>query len=151
MLETYISQKEHDWDVCLDLIIYAWNTSKNNFIGLSPNELVFGKLPRMPVGLELGVELRNRSSQTEYAETLRSVLRNATQIVKSLLEQVRTDVHRRPENPKWKPYDAGQVFWVKHPTMVRKKWPLSRSQQVRHPRSSLTTSKQKHGRLPRPC
>ena len=107
----------------MDLIIYAWNTSKNNFIGLSPYELVFGKIPRMPVELELGVELRNPSSQTEYAETLRSVLCDARQIVKSRLEQVKADVHRHPENPKWKPYDAGQVFWVKHPTMVRKNEP----------------------------
>lgn len=122
MLANYVSTRGDDWDVWLDPVVYAYNTSKHESTGFSPYEIVFGKLPRMPLELEFGVTIGNPSTQTDYAQTVRTVLQNVRQIAKERLEKVRSITRRRHHNQKWKPYVVGQTIWVKRP----KKWKFGR-------------------------
>ena len=53
MLPAFVSAQRDDWDLWLDPIVYAYNTSRQESTGLSPYELVFGKLPRLPLECEV--------------------------------------------------------------------------------------------------
>ena len=49
MLSNYVSNRADNWDLWLDPVLFAYNTSKYESTGFVPYELVFGKLPRMPL------------------------------------------------------------------------------------------------------
>ena len=72
MLSAFASNRRDDWDLWLDSVTFAYNTSKHDALGISPCEVVFGQLPRLPVELELGMPLKNPSTQSEYLVSVRS-------------------------------------------------------------------------------
>ena len=68
ILASYVSQHKDDWDLWADLAVYAYNTSIHTATGFSPYELVFGRVARTPIELQLF---------TQYIETnasLRTIL-----------------------------------------------------------------------------
>ena len=82
MLSSFASSRTDDWDLWLDSVTFAYNTSKHDVLGVSPYEVVFGRAPRLPLELELGMPLSNPSTRNEYIHTLRSVFRDVRQIAK---------------------------------------------------------------------
>ena len=85
MLAAFVSAQRDDWDLWLDPIVYAYNTSRQESTGLSPYELVFGKLPRLPLECELGVPLSNPATHAEYTRKTRSILQQAQNIAQENL------------------------------------------------------------------
>lgn len=69
MLTAFSSKHRHDRDLCLDSVVYAYNTSQHESLGVSLYEVVFGCLPHMP--LELGLPLVNPMVQSEYVTIMR--------------------------------------------------------------------------------
>ena len=57
MLSSFVSSRKDDWDLWLDSVTFAYNTSRHDVLGVSPNEVVFGRAPRLPLELELGMPL----------------------------------------------------------------------------------------------
>ena len=55
MLSAFVSKHTDDWDLCLDPVTYAYNSSRQESTGVSPYEVVFGRLPWMRLDLELGL------------------------------------------------------------------------------------------------
>ena len=47
MLAAFVSTRSDDWDLFVDPVVYAYNTSRQESIGVSPYEVVFGRLPRV--------------------------------------------------------------------------------------------------------
>ena len=43
----------------MDQAVFAYNTSRHESAGFSPYKLVFGRVARMPVEIDLGVPLRD--------------------------------------------------------------------------------------------
>ncbi len=60
MLSAFASKRRDGWDLWLDSVTFAYNTSRHDALGTSPYEVVFGQLPRLPVELELGMPLKTR-------------------------------------------------------------------------------------------
>ena len=58
-------------------------------IGSSPYELVFGRPPRMPIEVELGLPISNPLSQSEYSHYLRKAIQTANSLAKLQLEKSR--------------------------------------------------------------
>ena len=71
MLATFVSVIRDDWDLWLDPGVNAYNTSRQESTGVSPYELVFGRLPRMPLECELGVPMTSPATHDEYMQTIR--------------------------------------------------------------------------------
>ena len=89
MLSAFASKREGDWDLWLDSVVYAYNTSRHESLGMSLYQLVFGRTPRIPLELELGLPLVEPMTQTEYAHTVHGVLKDIRQIANDHLTKAR--------------------------------------------------------------
>ena len=74
----FVSANQSDWDQWVDQAVFAYNTSVHASTGFSPYELVFGRPPRMPLEVELGVPVFNPLSQSEYSQPLGKLFRQLT-------------------------------------------------------------------------
>ena len=54
MLSAFASNRRDDWDLWLDSVTFAYNTSRHDALSISPY-VVFNQLPRLPVKLKLGM------------------------------------------------------------------------------------------------
>lgn len=124
MLAAFASKREGDWDLWLDSVVYAYNTSAHESLGMSPYEIVFGRTPRLPLELELGLPLANPMTQTEYAHTVRNVLKDVHTIARQHLAiaQTRQTKQYNGRNSRWKAFEPGQAVWLKRP----KDWKFGR-------------------------
>lgn len=120
MLTAFCSQHKEDWDSWLDSVVYAYNTSRHESLGVSPYEVVFGRLPRIPLELELGFPLVNPMTQSEYVSDTRKALQDIRDAARVHLHQAkrRQAAHYDKRTPEWKPLAVGQTVWLKRP----KRW-----------------------------
>lgn len=115
MLATFASEHRDDWDLWIDSVVFAYNTSCHQSTGYSPYELIFGRTPRMPIELECGIPLTNPSKHSEYTRSFRSKIRSIREIAKVNIEKTRKRQNRQNDehNETWKPFIVGQAFWLK--------------------------------------
>ena len=116
MLSAFVSKHRDDWDLWVDIAVYAYNTSCHDSTGFSPYELVFGRVARTPLEIDLGVPLRNPSSQHEYCDSMRTHLQSVQNIAKSNLRQSRDSQKSTGlSSGAWKPLSVGQAVWLRRP------------------------------------
>ena len=116
MLSKFVSNHADDWDQWLDPVVFAYNTSRHDSTGYSPYEMIFGRTPRMPFELEIGMPLSNPAQDTEYIHSTRRTLQDIHNIARSNLADNRARQDKRnAKSTSWKPYLAGQAVWLKRP------------------------------------
>ena len=80
MLAQFVDQqKQNDWDTKLDKLTFAYNTAVHATTKLSPFELMFGRVPKLPIDLvydqtdseELKAKIEVEWIASEFAENLR--------------------------------------------------------------------------------
>ena len=73
---------------------------------MSPYQVVFGRQPRMPLELELGVSINSPATVSEYVQSVRNTLRDIKKIAEENLNQVRANQMERSINSRkgWNPY-----------------------------------------------
>ena len=105
-------------------LIYAYNTSTHESLGMSPYEIVFGRTPRLPLELELGLSLVDPMTQTEYARTIHDVFKDIRTVASQHLTtaQSRQSNQYDARNRPWKTFEPGQAVWLKRP----KPWKFGR-------------------------
>ena len=113
-----------DWDLFVDLAVYAYNTSRHESTGFSPYEIVFGRTPRMPIEVDLDVPLRNPSSQSDYTKSVRNVVKEVTSLARTNLETARKKQASSYDKNRgtWTPFQPGSSVWMRRP----KKWKFGR-------------------------
>ena len=62
ILSSFLSQHRDDWDNWVSLAIYSYNTSCHESTGFSPYEMVFGRDPRTPLEVDLGLPSKSFQS-----------------------------------------------------------------------------------------
>ena len=125
MLSAFVSQNRDDWDLWVDLAVYAYNTSTHESTGYSPYELVFGRVARTPVEVDLGIPLKHPASQTEYSESVRQHLHSVQKVAQEHLEQSRLNQKATGlSSAKWRPLAVGQSVWLRRPKTWKfgKRW-----------------------------
>ena len=66
MLKQFVhDQKQDDWDTILDKLSFAYNTSVHAVTEFSPFELMFGRIPKLPIDL-----LYNQTDSDEHREKI---------------------------------------------------------------------------------
>ena len=117
MLTAFCSQHREDWDLWLDSVVYAYNTSRHESLGVSPYEVVFGRLLRIPLELELGLPLVNPMTHSDYVSDTRKALQDIREVVHTHLHQARLHqaAHYNQHTPEWKSFEVGQTVWLKRP------------------------------------
>lgn len=120
MLSAFVSDHGDDWDEWVDPVVFAYNTSRQESIGYSPYEVIFGRVPRMPLELELGVPLHNPAKHTEYTRSTRRIINDIREIARNNLVKAREGQAKQTTERlgSWKPFSSGQAVWLKRP----KKW-----------------------------
>ena len=120
ILSTFVAEHPNDWDLFVDQAVYAYNTSCHESTVVSPYELLFGRVARMPIEVDPGVPLRNPRSQSEYVQAVRkSILdshsiANDNQLAAKKRQARAYDLGKRP----WTPLEPGSMVWLRRP----KKW-----------------------------
>lgn len=116
MLTAFASSRRDDWDLWLDSVTFAYNTSRHDALGISPYEVVFGQAPRLPIELELGMPLTNPSTHSEHLVSIRSVFRDIRNIAQQHLSKASEKQARlnEPTNA-WRPFETGQTVMLKRP------------------------------------
>ena len=125
ILASYVSQHKDDWDLWVDLAVYAYNTSIHTATGFSPYELVFGRVARTPIELDLRLPMKNPCTQHEYSASIRKNLLNIIQIANSPLEKSRSVAKQQCSNKSssnWAPLPVGQSVRLRRP----KTWKFGR-------------------------
>ena len=111
-----VSGQRDDWDSWLDSMTLAYNTSKQESLGVSPYEVVFGRTPRLPIELDLGITLSNPSTQSGYLHSIKSVFRDIREIAKENLAKEAEKRARLDQGTNtWQPFNEGQAVMLKRP------------------------------------
>eukprot|EP00794_Sanderia_malayensis_P018344 gene18344-biopygen12294 len=123
MLANFVSVHKDNWDLWVDLAVYAYSTSTHSSTGFSPYELVSGKVPRTPVELDLGLPLKNPVTQSEYSDSLWKHLHSIQKVAQKQLVESRTDQRATgPSEASWHPLQVGHSVWLRRP----KTWKFGR-------------------------
>ena len=86
--------------------------------------MVFGRLARTPLEIDLGLPLTNPGSQHEYSESVRSKLKTITELARRQLKSSRAN-QRQVDSTKdsnWTPLAVGRSVWLRRP----KTWKFGR-------------------------
>ena len=103
-----MSDKPGDWDLKLPDLLWAYREIPNETTGLSPFQLVYGKMARGPLSVlrdnwvEEYPPMLNKSS-TQYLESLKDNLKIAADIANKNCEKTQkayTDQHNKHSRPK---------------------------------------------------
>ena len=117
ILSAYVSDHQDDWDQWVHLAVYAYNTSTHEATGFSPYELVFGRLARTPLELDLDLPLKNPCSQSEYIRSVRDNLHSIKQVAQQNLKKSRLKQKQLGTAPSraWTPHPIGSSVWLRRP------------------------------------
>ena len=85
MLGTLPEDKKSVWKKYVAPLVHAYNSTKNDATGFSPYFLMYGRHPKLPVDIFLGLEPRESANRTqgEYAKQLRRRLADAYNLASS--------------------------------------------------------------------
>ena len=122
MLAAFCSKYKNDWDLWLAPVVSAYNTSRQESSQISPYEIVFGRTPRLPLELELGLPLKDPSTNSEYVQSLRKILKEVREAAKVNLEKARKKQRKGNEEKiqTWRPFMSGETVYLRRP----KDWKL---------------------------
>ncbi len=75
----------------INAVVFAYNTSRQESLQTSPYEIVFGRIPRLllELELELGLPLKDPSTQSEYTQLLRQIFKEVREVARQNLEKAR--------------------------------------------------------------
>ncbi|KAK9980488.1 hypothetical protein ABG768_000093 [Culter alburnus] len=83
MLGTLENEKKSKWKEFVKPLVHAYNCTRNDTTGYAPYELMFGRLPRLPVDLAFGLPVESPAkSHSQYVKDLKDRLRESYEIAK---------------------------------------------------------------------
>lgn len=76
MLGTLENKQKSKWQEFVKPLVHAYNCTRIEVTGFTPYELMFGRVPRLPVDLAFGLPVRRDQpkSHTQYVQDLKSRL-----------------------------------------------------------------------------
>jgi len=91
MLSMYVSGDHKDWDETLQYLVFAYNTARQESMGVSPFENLYGRQAIIPIDLQLGADPNQLATEEEasmdYADRVKKRLNEARQIVKTRMNK----------------------------------------------------------------
>ena len=122
MLETLTLEQKKDWKSHVPALVHAYNSTKNAATGFSPYYLLFGREPRLPVDVEVGLQRgsqRGSPGESNYISQLRRRLRFARKKAKYMAQKQQAK-HRELYDLKCRgaALDVGDLFLVKQTAWI---------------------------------
>lgn len=91
MLGTLPDQDKTHWKDFVKPLAHAYNCTKNDVTGFTPYELMFGRQPRLPIDLAIGLPVTDVSphtSHSQYVQDLKTHLKESYRIATENAEKV---------------------------------------------------------------
>ena len=90
MLGTLDESQKSDWKLYLAPLVHAYNSTRNDSTGYTPFELMFGRKPRLPVDVAMGLEQEQDEMQSypQYVVSLKERLQLAYEAAAAHSEEV---------------------------------------------------------------
>ena len=97
MLGTLPEDKKCDWKKYVAPVVHAYNCTRNDSTGYSPYFLMYGRHPKLPVDVYLGIQPEDCAMSTpdDYANELRERLRTAYELASKEASKSAADSKRR--------------------------------------------------------
>ncbi|XP_048250208.1 protein NYNRIN-like [Haliotis rufescens] len=114
LLRTLPSEKKNHWPELLPELMYAYNSTRHATTGYSPNYLFFGREPRVPIDMLIGVSDKEQEEWTaEHQKKLQDVYRMVSERTEHEALKRRNRVNKDAED---KEISIGaRVFLRNHP------------------------------------
>ena len=80
MLGTLEEEQKKDWKAYVPALVQAYNSTKHDSTGYSPFFLMFGRHPRLPIDVALGIHPEEDQKETDYVRSLRDKLQFAFEV-----------------------------------------------------------------------
>ena len=97
--------------------MYAYNTNTHKSNGFRPYALVFGRIARTSLELDLDLPLKNPSSQSEYIRSVRENMHSMKHVAQQNLTESRLRLKQLYDNKSrtWIPHSVGSSVWLRRP------------------------------------
>ena len=131
MLGTLSDEGKSDWKSCLGCMTHAYNCTKHASTTYSPYYLMFGRHPRLPIGVEFGLHKPNCSdncSKSRYIQKLRRRLnyahKKASKYSSEQAQKYKTSYDKSVKGPQLQVNDLVLVKIVAHKARhkIQDKW-----------------------------
>ncbi|GBN65464.1 Retrovirus-related Pol polyprotein from transposon 297 [Araneus ventricosus] len=114
MLGKNVQDHGNDWDIHLPCLLFAYREVPHSTTGLSPYQMVYGRLPRGPLALidfkgKRNIPLGVSRSTEKYLENLRQNLERAHEIATGNAEKKQPEYTRRMEDSASKEVHANKI------------------------------------------
>ena len=73
MLGTLEADKKRNWKDYLPSVVHGYNCTKHQSTGFSPYKLMFGRDPKLPVDIELGLDSELNPQNHDYSKFVDSL------------------------------------------------------------------------------
>ncbi|GBM04786.1 Retrovirus-related Pol polyprotein from transposon 412 [Araneus ventricosus] len=119
-LSLFVSRNQTDWDTHLPLFLLAYRNTEHEVTGLTPVEMLFGRMLRLPCDILFGRPSEMPSSPIEYMKNLEACLESvhafARERIKLASERMKTRYDSRETDHHFK---EGDLVWMYNPKQRR--------------------------------
>jgi hypothetical protein len=120
MISKYVSSVHNDWDLFLNMLKFAYNTSVQSSTKLSPFMVLYGRDVRLPLDVTSGEPANRVENPISYAKQLSETMPKIWNIVKKNIEKAQNkqkiQYDKKHRDVK---YDKGMLVWVYKPARKR--------------------------------
>lgn len=115
MLGTLEPDKKKDWKRYVNPLVHAYNSTRHESTGYTPFLLMFGREPRLPIDLALGIDFHNRKqSLSKYVESLKEKLKYSYKTDQEAIRKAHSKQKRGYDTKvKGATIDVGDIVLVK--------------------------------------
>ena len=116
MLAHYTKSHQRDWDLHVNLVLFAYRTSKHASTGETPFSMLYGRKARLPLDSALlGLKLPRSRTAAEYQEELVTQLQDSWKWAKHQLDLAKQQQeHYYNQDSVENPYEVGDQVWLMH-------------------------------------
>ena len=109
MLRCLVKEKIGSWDLLLSQAEFAYNSSVNRTTGMSPFQIVYGRVPLFPADISFHAIERESEEANDF-------MRDRTKFFKQVQEQLQVDNQKYKEQvdkkKREKVFEVGDLVWV---------------------------------------
>jgi len=113
--KAYLSEEQDDWDLHLQCIASAYNSTTHESTGLTPNMMILGREVRRPAELQypqVRFSAISRGNESAYVEVLRSKLMQAHEVArKHIGKEARRSKEINDAKALQYQYEVGDAVW----------------------------------------
>jgi hypothetical protein len=122
MLSMFINEHQNNWDELLPYVIYAYNTTPHSTTGYSPYQLIYGRVPALPIDrMYLTTEQTMQDIDLyEFTRLMKERIKLANDIVYDRLNERKRRIEEKNSIIDVPEFEIGEIVLIRDPAAVAK-------------------------------